>query len=112
MLEAGGLDKAHLGAVAGAVRREPRRHRQAPGGSENPPAPQGPQRRQKRHRRNPGGAGGEEAALFVNSSTGCTPCTPNKRWKVEVINANPTELGGFKEICFSIDGEGPIPPEV
>ena len=27
-------------------------------------------------------------------------------WKQEVMNANPTELGGFKEISFSIEGEG------
>lgn len=30
----------------------------------------------------------------------------SKRWKTEVLNANPTELGGFKEISFSISGEG------
>ena len=27
-------------------------------------------------------------------------------WKIDVLNANPTELGGFKEISFSIEGEG------
>lgn len=54
-----------------------------------------------------GGAGGEEAALFVNSLYRMyTMYAESKRWKVEVINANPTELGGFKEISFSIDGEG------
>jgi peptide chain release factor 1 len=30
----------------------------------------------------------------------------SKRWKIEVLNANETELGGFKEISFSIEGEG------
>lgn len=29
-----------------------------------------------------------------------------RRWKLEVLSANPTELGGYKEISFSIDGEG------
>ena len=27
-------------------------------------------------------------------------------WKQEILNANPTELGGFKEISFSVEGEG------
>lgn len=54
-----------------------------------------------------GGAGGEEAALFVNSLYRMyTMYAESKHWKVEIINANPTELGGFKEISFSIDGEG------
>ena len=30
----------------------------------------------------------------------------SKGWKTEVINANETELGGFKEISFMIEGEG------
>ena len=30
----------------------------------------------------------------------------SKRWKVEVLNANETQLGGFKEISFMISGEG------
>ena len=30
----------------------------------------------------------------------------SKGWKQEVLNQNPTELGGFKEISFSIVGEG------
>ena len=29
-----------------------------------------------------------------------------KGWKSEVLNSNPTELGGFKEISFMIEGEG------
>jgi len=54
-----------------------------------------------------GGAGGEEAALFVNSLFRMyTMYAESRRWKVEVISASPTELGGFKEISFSIDGEG------
>ena len=54
-----------------------------------------------------GGAGGEEAALFVNSLYRMySMYAEQRRWKIEVINANPTELGGYKEISFSIDGDG------
>ncbi len=54
-----------------------------------------------------GGAGGEEAALFANSLFRMyTMYAESKGWKVEVLNANETELGGFKEISFSIEGEG------
>src|SRR2546428_7113886 len=28
------------------------------------------------------------------------------RWKVEVLQTSPTELGGFKEVVFSIQGKG------
>ena len=54
-----------------------------------------------------GGAGGEEASLFAGvlyrmySMYGET-----KGWKSEIMNSNPTELGGFKEISFMIEGEG------
>lgn len=54
-----------------------------------------------------GGAGGEEAALFANSLYRMyTMYAESKGWKMEVLNANETELGGFKEISFSIEGEG------
>ena len=53
------------------------------------------------------GAGGEEAALFANSLYRMyTMYAESKGWKQEVLNQNPTELGGFKEISFSIVGEG------
>ena len=29
-----------------------------------------------------------------------------KHWKIEVLNANETELGGFKEVSFNVVGEG------
>lgn len=54
-----------------------------------------------------GGAGGEEAALFAGvlfrmySMYGGT-----KGFKTEVLSANATELGGYKEISFMISGEG------
>ncbi|MCI1269028.1 MAG: peptide chain release factor 1 [Ruminococcus sp.] len=54
-----------------------------------------------------GGAGGEEASLFANSLYRMyTMYAEMKGWKQEILNANPTELGGFKEISFSIEGEG------
>ena len=54
-----------------------------------------------------GGAGGEEAALFANSLYRMyTMYAESKGWKQEVLNSNPTELGGYKEISFSIEGEG------
>ncbi|MCD8328554.1 MAG: peptide chain release factor 1 [Ruminococcus sp.] len=54
-----------------------------------------------------GGAGGEEASLFANSLYRMyTMYADSKGWKHEVMNANETELGGYKEISFSIEGEG------
>lgn len=54
-----------------------------------------------------GGAGGEEASLFANSLYRMYSMYAEARgWKQEVLNANPTELGGFKEISFSIEGSG------
>jgi len=54
-----------------------------------------------------GGAGGEEASLFANSLYRMyTMYAEARGWKQEVLSANPTELGGFKEISFSIEGEG------
>lgn len=54
-----------------------------------------------------GGAGGEEAALFANSLYRMySMYAEARRWKVEVLNLNATELGGIKEISFSIDGDG------
>lgn len=54
-----------------------------------------------------GGAGGDEAALFANSLFRMySMYSQLKGWKTEVVNANPTELGGYKEISFSIEGDG------
>lgn len=54
-----------------------------------------------------GGAGGDEASLFANSLYRMyTMYAEARRWKTEVLNANETELGGFKEISFSVEGEG------
>jgi peptide chain release factor 1 len=54
-----------------------------------------------------GGAGGEEASLFANSLYRMyTMYAETKGWKQEILSANETELGGFKEISFSIEGDG------
>lgn len=54
-----------------------------------------------------GGAGGEEAALFAGSLYRMyTMYAESRGWKVDVINLNETELGGIKEVSFSIAGEG------
>ena len=53
------------------------------------------------------GAGGDEAALFAGElfrmySMYCE----KKHWKVEILNENSTELGGYKEISFMVKGNG------
>lgn len=54
-----------------------------------------------------GGAGGEESALFANSLYRMySMYAEAKRWKIEVLNANETGLGGLKEISFLIVGDG------
>ena len=54
-----------------------------------------------------GGAGGEEAALFAGTIYRMyTMYSESKRWSIEVINANETDLGGYKEIVFMIEGAG------
>lgn len=53
------------------------------------------------------GAGGEEAALFANSIFRMYSMYAAKNgWKVDVLNSNPTELGGYREISFGVEGEG------
>ena len=54
-----------------------------------------------------GGAGGEEAALFAGSLFRMySMYAERKGWKTEIMNENPTELGGYTEISFMIEGEG------
>jgi peptide chain release factor 1 len=54
-----------------------------------------------------GGAGGDEAALFANTLYRMYAMyAEQKRWKTEILNANQTGLGGFKEISFSLEGDG------
>lgn len=51
------------------------------------------------------GAGGEEAALFAHSLWRMyTMYAARRGWQCETISENPTELGGVKEIVFSVEG--------
>lgn len=53
------------------------------------------------------GAGGEEAALFAGDLYRMYLRYAEKnRWKAEEIDINETELGGIKEVVFSISGKG------
>ena len=54
-----------------------------------------------------GGAGGEESALFASSLFRMySMYAEAKGWKSEILSMNPTELGGYKEISFMIEGDG------
>ncbi len=53
-----------------------------------------------------GGAGGDEAALFAADLYRMyARFAENKNWKIEVMDLNETELGGLKEIIFSVSGK-------
>ena len=53
------------------------------------------------------GTGGDEAALFAADLFRMyTKYAESKGWKVEVIDSNPTGIGGYKEIMASISGRG------
>lgn len=53
------------------------------------------------------GVGGEEAALFANSLYRMySMYAETRHWKVEVASLNETELGGIKEISFTVEGSG------
>lgn len=54
-----------------------------------------------------GGAGGEEAALFASDLLRMySMYAETKHWKVELLNANATDIGGYKEVSFAINGVG------
>ena len=53
------------------------------------------------------GAGGEEAALFAGVLYRMYTMYADKTsFKTSVVSCNETELGGYKEICFMVEGEG------
>lgn len=53
------------------------------------------------------GAGGDEAALFASDLYRMyTRYAERQRWKVEVMDASPTDIGGFKQVTFVIEGKG------
>ena len=54
-----------------------------------------------------GGAGGEESSLFAGDLFRMySMYAEKKRWKLEILNLNETELGGIKEVTFMITGKG------
>lgn len=53
------------------------------------------------------GTGGDESALFTaNLFRMYNAYAESRGWKLDVMNTAPTEIGGFKEVVFGVDGEG------
>ena len=53
------------------------------------------------------GTGGEEAALFAGDLFRMySKYAEKKGWKLDIADSNSTELGGFKEVVFMIEGRG------
>ena len=53
------------------------------------------------------GTGGEEAALFARDLFRMyTRYAESQGWKTELMDASPTDLGGMKEVVFSVSGRG------
>jgi len=51
------------------------------------------------------GTGGEEAALFAGDLYRMyTKYAEHQGWRVESLSSNPTGIGGFKEVIFSVSG--------
>ncbi len=54
-----------------------------------------------------GAAGGDEAALFASDLYRMYGRFVERQgWKIEVIDANITDIGGVKEVVFSVQGKG------
>ena len=54
-----------------------------------------------------GGAGGDEAALFAgNLFRMYSRYAERRRWKIELLSASDTGVGGYKEVSFLIKGKG------
>jgi peptide chain release factor 1 len=53
------------------------------------------------------GAGGDEAALFASDLARMyTKYAERQRWRVEVMDASPTGVGGLKEVILFVQGRG------
>ena len=53
-----------------------------------------------------GGTGGEEAALFAADLFRMyTMYSESQGWKIEILSSNPTDIGGYKEVTFSVSGQ-------
>ncbi|NLA06610.1 MAG: peptide chain release factor 1, partial [Firmicutes bacterium] len=54
-----------------------------------------------------GGTGGEEAALFASDLMRMyMRYAEQNGWQTEILSSSPTDLGGFKEVIFSVEGRG------
>lgn len=54
-----------------------------------------------------GGTGGDEAALFAGDLYRMySRYAERMHWKIELMSASPTDIGGFKEVIFVVDGRG------
>lgn len=54
-----------------------------------------------------GGVGGDEAALFAGDLFRMyTRYAEKQGWRTEMLDANESDLGGFKEVVFVVDGDG------
>lgn len=54
-----------------------------------------------------GGVGGEEAALFAGDLFRMySRYAESQGWRVSIMDANATEIGGFKEVSFAVEGYG------
>lgn len=54
-----------------------------------------------------GAAGGEEAALFAGDLLRMYMRYAERMgWKIEMLSSNPTDIGGYKEVIFEIEGKG------
>ncbi len=52
------------------------------------------------------GAGGDEAALFARDLYRMyTRYSENRGWQVQTMSSSPSEVGGFKEIIFNVEGK-------
>ena len=53
------------------------------------------------------GTGGDEAALFCGDLlTMYTRYAEGRKWKIEIMDTRPTEMGGYKEVILNIKGDG------
>jgi len=53
------------------------------------------------------GTGGDEASLFAGDLFRLYSRYAERRgWKIEVMDSNPTEVGGYREITFAVEGKG------
>lgn len=54
-----------------------------------------------------GGAGGDEAALFAGDLFRMySRYAETQGWKIEILSSHENDVGGFKEVIFSIEGQG------